>query len=294
MNATRIAFLGTGIMGFQMARRLAEAGFALSAWNRTRAKAEPLAKSGAMIADTPAEAAKDADAVILMLSDGPACDNMLFEQGVSDAMTPGSTLIVMSSIPVETSRAQARRLADAGLDYLDAPVSGGQKGATEGSLAIMAGGDDAVFARHRAMFEAMGRPVLVGPAGSGQLAKLCNQLIVASTISTVAEALLLAKKGGADPVAVRRALMGGFADSTIMTQHGERMLCGNFEPGGASVMQLKDCRTIAALADTLELDLPLMQQATALYESFVEHGGGQKDHSGVYLELARRNGIDVS
>ena len=287
-----VAFLGIGIMGYQLAGRLCAAGYPLTAWNRTRAKAERL--SGATVADTATDAVSGADIVIVMLSDGPSGTELLFDGGVLDAMKPGAILINMASIPVATAQGEAAAAAERNLRYLDAPVSGGERGARDGTLAIMVGGDAGTFADATSVFAVMGRPTLVGPAGSGSLAKLCNQLIVANTITTVAEALLLAKRGGADPAAVRSALMGGFADSTILTQHGERMLEGNFVPGGYSRLQLKDCRTIVDLADDLDIDLPVIRLVTGLYRDFVEdHDGGDKDHAGIYLELARRNGMEA-
>lgn len=287
----QIAFIGTGIMGFQMARRLAEAGHSVTAWNRTREKAERLAAHGAGIVDTPARAAAQAEIVIGMLADGPTCEAVWFGDAVVAAMRPGALLIDMASIPVETARDHSERCREADIGYLDAPVSGGEKGATEGTLAIMAGGAAEAFDRARPLFEAMGRPVLVGPAGSGALAKLCNQLIVANTIATVAEALLLAERGGADAAAVRRALMGGFADSAILRQHGERMLAGDFKPGGPAKYQLKDVRTATALARALDLELPVTQLTETMFAALVEHGGAELDHSALYLELRRRNNL---
>lgn len=293
MTKPDIAFLGIGIMGYQQARRLLEAGYRVTGWNRTRAKAERLQAHGGAVADSPAEAAKGADIVIAMLADGPTSDAVLFDEGVAGAMKRGATILNMASIPVETAKEEARRAAAMGLRFIDAPVSGGEKGATEGTLAIMAGGEPAVFEEVRPVLEAMGRPKLVGPAGTGSLAKLCNQLIVGNTITTVAEAMLLAKRGGADPAAVRAALAGGFADSPILRLHGERMIAGNFTPGGRSTLQLKDLRTARALARVLGLDLPVLEQVTELYADFVDkHGGAEKDHAGIYVELARRNGIE--
>jgi 3-hydroxyisobutyrate dehydrogenase-like beta-hydroxyacid dehydrogenase len=286
-----IAFIGTGIMGFQMARRLAEAGHRLVAWNRTRYKTERLTAFGARVAETPAEAAVGAELVIGMLADGPTSEAVWFGQRTVAAMRPGALLVDMASIPVETARDHAGRCADAGIFYLDAPVSGGEKGATEGTLAIMAGGGEAEFARARPVLEAMGRPTLVGPAGSGALAKLCNQLIVANSIATVAEALLLAERGGADPAAVRQALMGGFADSAILRNHGERMLAGNFRPGGPAKYQLKDVSTATGLARTLQLELPVTELIATMFADLVEHGGAELDHSALILELRRRNGL---
>ncbi len=289
MTTASIAFLGTGIMGFRMARRLRTAGHPITAWNRTREKAERLVADGATVADDPADAVAGCDVAICMLSDGPTCDRVLIEHGTIAAMSEGSLLIVMSSIPVEGAQGQAAHAAEHGVRYIDAPVSGGEPGAEAGTLAIMAGGDAADVAAAAAVFAAMGRVTHVGPAGSGQLAKLANQLIVGNTIATVAEALILAEAGGADPAAVRDALMGGFADSKILQEHGRRMLERRFVPGGPSKYQLKDMRTVTGLADSLGLDLPMAALAETLFRDMVDHGGGETDHSGLFLELNRRN-----
>lgn len=286
----RIGFLGTGIMGSQMARRLAEAGHRVTAWNRSRDKAERLAACGVAVADTPAAAAGGAEFVIGMLADGPTSEAVWFGAGAAAAMAPGSVVIEMASIPVETAQEHARRCGEAGLLYLDAPVSGGEKGAAEGTLAIMAGGEAAAFARARPLFEAMGRATHVGPAGSGELAKLCNQIIVADTIAAVAEALVLAERGGADPAAVRAALLGGFADSTILKLHGQRMIERNFQPGGYARLQLKDVRTAVGHAGRLGLDLPVTALVERLFEAMVAHGDGELDHAGLIREIERRNG----
>jgi 3-hydroxyisobutyrate dehydrogenase-like beta-hydroxyacid dehydrogenase len=289
-----LAVIGTGIMGGPMAGRLADAGLAPRVWNRSPEKVEPLVARGARRADTPAEAARGADLVVLMLSDGPTCDAILFgEHGVLAAMAPGSLLVVMSSIPVETARLQAEAAAEHGVDYLDAPVSGGERGAIEGRLAIMAGGAQDAFARATPVLEHLGRPVRVGPAGTGQLAKLVNQLVVGSTIATVSEALLLAECGGADPARVREALLGGFADSTILRAHGERMLDGDFAPGGPAKWQLKDTRTAMAQAESLGLALPVGDLVNRLFEDLVAHGDGELDHSALIREIRRRNALPV-
>lgn len=286
-----IAFLGTGIMGVQMARRLAQAGHRVTAWNRSRDKAERLREFGVAIAPAPAPAASGAKILICMLSDGPTCDEVLLRQGAVAALPKDALVIVMSSIPVDTAQGQAAACAERGVGYIDAPVSGGEGGARDGKLAIMAGGAASDIERARPVFEAMGRVTHVGPAGMGSLAKLCNQLIVANTIATISEALLLAKRGGADPAAVRQAISGGFADSTILRLHGERILTGNFAPGGAAKHQLKDCRTAMATAERAKLDLPVTDLVRQLYEDMVAHGDGELDHSGLYRELERRNGL---
>ncbi len=294
MTKPKIAVLGIGIMGYQQARRLLEAGYPVTGWNRSREKAERLRFHGGEVADTAADAARGADVVLLMLADGPTCDEVLDKGGVFAAMSPGSLVLVMASIPVETARGQAERAKARGLRYTDAPVSGGEKGAMDGTLAIMAGGAPEDFESIRPVLEVMGRPTLVGPAGSGSLAKLCNQLIVGNTIATVAEALLLAKQGGADPSAVIRALAGGFADSIILRHHGDRMIRGDFAPGGRSSLQLKDLRTAKKLAEGLNLELPVLWGVTRLFEALVERpGGADTDHSAIYLELSRRNGLGV-
>jgi 3-hydroxyisobutyrate dehydrogenase-like beta-hydroxyacid dehydrogenase len=290
-----IGFLGTGIMGVRMAARLAAAGHAVRAWNRTRAKAERLASRGIGVVATAADAARGADVVICMLSSGPVCDEVLLGgDGAVAAMPAGSALVVMSSIPVETAREQARAADARGVGYLDAPVSGGEKGATEGTLAIMAGGDEALFARLRPVLETMGRPTLVGPVGAGELAKLVNQLIVAGTIAIVAEGVLLAERGGADPAKVRAALLGGFASSTILDQHGPRMITGDFAPGGAARHQLKDTATAVALARALGLALPVTELVDGLFGDLVAHGDGDLDHSALIRELRRRNDLPPS
>lgn len=282
-------FIGIGIMGFHMARRIAEQGHRVRAWNRTPDKAQRLAASGIEVVAEAADTAADADVVICMLSSGPVCDEVLLgERGVLAAMKPGSTLIVMSSIPVETARHQGEAARALGVDYLDAPVSGGEKGAEAAKLAIMVGGEVDVFERWRALFEAMGRPVRVGPSGSGQLSKLANQMMVASTITAVAEALLFAERGGADPAKVREALLGGFADSTILRLHGQRMIEGNFVPGGPAKYQPKDTSTALALARSIGLELPMLDLVDRLYRDMVEHGDGELDHSAIILELKRR------
>jgi 2-hydroxy-3-oxopropionate reductase len=285
-----IGFIGTGIMGGHMARRLAQAGFKVSAWNRSPEKAAALSREGVAVSHSAADAARGADVVICMLSSGPVCDEVLLAPGgVLDAMQNGSTLVVMSSIPVETARAQAERAIAAGVHYIDAPVSGGEKGAREGMLAIMAGGEAHRIEALADVFAPMGRVTHVGPAGSGELTKLANQLIVASNICAVAEALVLAERGGADPAKVREALLGGFADSTVFRQHGKRMVEGNFVPGGPAKYQVKDTGTALSLARKEGLRLPVAEQVDALFRQLVDEGGGDLDHSAVILTLKRMN-----
>lgn len=289
-DRTHIGFIGTGIMGGHMARRLAEAGFFVTAWNRSPGKAEALAPFGVGVAAEAAEAARHADIVICMLSSGPVCDDVLFgADAVVDAMPAGSTLVVMSSIPLETARKQGILALEKSIRYVDAPVSGGEKGAREGTLAIMAGGEADTIEALAPIFAPLGRVTHVGPVGAGSLAKLANQLIVASNICAVAEALLLAERGGADPAKVREALLGGFADSTVFRQHGRRMIEADFAPGGPAKYQIKDTGTALALAASLGLTLPVATEVDRIFRGLVDNGGGDLDHSAAIVELRRMN-----
>ena len=287
----QIAFLGTGLMGAPMVRNLLKAGFAVTAWNRSRDKADALVADGAVVADTPARAVGDADIIITMVSDGRAVGELIQAQGVAQAAKKGAVLVDMSSIKPREARAHAELLAEHGVDQIDAPVSGGTKGAIDGTLAIMAGGSEHVFEKVKPALAAMGRPVLVGPSGCGQLAKLANQGIVATTIGIVAEAMLLMKSAGADMNKLRDALVGGFADSIILQQHGKRMADGDFKPGGRSVLQLKDLNNLLEEAGHLGLTLPQSELQRERFRFFVDHmDGGELDHAGLFLELlARQN-----
>ena len=286
----RIALIGTGIMGGPMAARLALAGFPVAAWNRTTEKASALEGAGVAVASSVADAVTDADIVICMLSSGPVCEEVLTAPGGAlDGMKAGATLVVMSSIPVETAVAIANAAAAKGIACVDAPVSGGEKGAKEGTLAIMAGGEAEVIEDLSDVFAPLGRVTHVGPSGSGALTKLANQLIVATTICAVAEALTLAQSGGADPARVREALLGGFADSTVFRQHGLRMVEGNFQPGGPAKYQVKDTSTAMAFAKGRGLTLPVSLEVDRLFQAMVDHGDGDLDHSAIILELRRMN-----
>lgn len=290
MTKPRIAFLGTGLMGGPMAANLLKAGFPVTAWNRTLAKAEALGPAGATVAASAAAAAEGADTVITMLEGGPVVETVLFEGGVASALVRSALVIDMSSAEPQRARAHAERLAALGIGYLDAPVSGGTPGAKAGTLAIMAGGTEADFERAVPVFSAMGRATRVGPAGAGQLAKLCNQVIVSVTMAAVAEALLLASAGGADPAAVRQALSGGFADSRILQIHGGHMLERSFIPGGPAWTIRKDGRTILAAAREFGAAVPMAERANQLFEQLCAHGGEKYDSAAVILELERLSG----
>ena len=286
-----IAFLGTGLMGAPMCQNLLSAGLPLTVWNRSLAKAEPLAKRGAVVADSPQSAAADADVVITMLSDGPAVSAVMFEQGAADAIREGATHIDMSSIGADEAIEHAKRHAERGVRYLDSPVSGGTRGASAGELAIMAGGDAETFAAMQPVFAALGQATHVGPNGCGQLAKLANQIIVAITIGAVSEAFILAGGGGADRAKVREALQGGFASSRILTEHGQRMVDRAFEPGGPAKFQLKDLHNALSAADRLDLELPITKLLHGLFDAMVQSGKGDMDHSGLLTHLEALNNI---
>lgn len=275
-------------MGFPMARNIAKAGFTLTVWNRSADKALPLAADGITVATTAAQAVKDADVVISMVSDGAIVAALTSGKDVTAILKKGVVWVDMSSTKPDEARSCAAQLSQAGVAFLDAPVSGGVSGAEAGTLAIMAGGAAADFDTARDVMAAMGRPTLVGPTGAGQLAKLANQAIVAVTIAAVAEATLLLEQGGADANAVRAALKGGFADSTILQQHGARMSDRNFVPGGPSRLQLKDLDNV--LAEGADLDLPVVQHVRDRYAHYVNNlEGGAQDHAGLFEELLARN-----
>ena len=280
-----IAFIGTGLMGGPMARCLLREGFPLKVWNRTHSKAESLKELGATVLDSPSEAVKDAKVLITMLKDGPAVDEVVFRQGVATDLPPRSIHVDMGSIGLDQAVEHGERHAIRGIRYLDAPVSGGTKGAKAGDLAIMVGGDSETFAEVVPVFEAMGRPTHVGPTGCGQLSKLANQVIVAITIGAVSEAFILAGAGGADRSKVRDALQGGFASSRILSEHGLRMVNRDFEPGGPAKFQVKDLVNALRAAERLGLDLPITKLLHRLFEDMVQSGGAELDHAGLLGHL---------
>ncbi len=286
-SSPSIGFLGTGLMGTPMCHCLLRAGFNLTVWNRSPGKARALNSLGATVAGTPADAVQDADILITMLKDGPTVEEVVFGQGVAEALRPGSTHIDMGSIGLDEAVEHGRRHAERGIRYLDAPVSGGTKGATSGELAIMAGGDEDTFQPMVPVLEAMGRPTHVGPVGCGQLSKLANQVIVAITIGAVSEAFILAGAGGADRGKVREALQGGFASSRILSEHGLRMVERDFEPGGPARFQVKDLVNALEAAKRLGLDLPITKLLHRLFEDMAETGGANLDHSALLTHLER-------
>jgi 3-hydroxyisobutyrate dehydrogenase-like beta-hydroxyacid dehydrogenase len=289
--ARRVALLGTGIMGGHMARRLVEAGFDVTVWNRTKTKATA---SGAAVANSPSEAVANADVAIVILSDAAAIESVLSTSDTDgnvplESVPEGATFVVMSSVPIEFCRKLAGSLAERGIAFSDAPVSGGEAGARDGTLAILGGGTPDVIARIGPVMAPLGRLTHIGPVGSGQLAKLANQIIVGGTMVAVAEALHFAKAGGADIAALREALLGGFGDSTILRQHGARMVAGDYKPGSPAMYQLKDLRTASSFADGLGVHATLLPTITAMFAAMDDAGDGNLDVAAIFREVERRS-----
>ncbi len=286
-----VALLGIGRMGLPMAIRLCQAGLPTHVWNRNRAKAEPLAAHGATVHEQLADAVGQADLVISMLENGPVVEQVLFAQGAAQAMRAGTLVVDMASIKPAEARDHAQRLQALGLRHIDAPVSGGTVAAEAGTLAIMAGGDGADLAEALPVLQHLGHTVHVGPHGAGQLAKLANQMIVGITIGAVSEALLMCAKGGADMAKVREAIGGGFARSRILELHGQRMVDRDFAPRATMTVQRKDMRNALETAASLGFQAPITELFERLYSEAIDHGLAELDHSGLFVELARRNGM---
>ena len=282
----KIGFIGLGVMGRPMAGHLLAAGHELFV-HRVKPISQHLVDAGAEAVGSPRLVAEVADVVILMVPDTPDVETVLFgANGVAEGIRAGSLVIDMSSISPVATKAFAVRLAEKGVDYLDAPVSGGEVGAKNGALTIMVGGSEAAFERALPLFQLMGKTITrVGGVGDGQTAKVANQIIVGLTIEAVAEALLFARKAGADPARVREALMGGFASSRILELHGERMVKRTFEPGFRIRLHRKDLALALDAAKALELALPNTAATAQLMNAALALGNGDKDHSGLIRTL---------
>jgi 2-hydroxy-3-oxopropionate reductase len=290
----KLGFIGLGIMGKPMAGHLLAAGHEVSLHSRSGVPQE-LKDKGGKPCGAPKEVAQRAETVFLMLPDTPDVEKVLFGSGgVAEGLTKAKTVVDMSSISPIATKEFAKRIAELGCDYLDAPVSGGEVGAKGATLTIMVGGTEAAFARVRPYFEQMGKNItLVGGVGDGQTCKVANQIIVALTIEAVGEALLFASKAGADPAKVRQALMGGFAASRILEVHGERMIKRTFQPGFRIELHQKDLDLALAGARALGLALPNTAGTQQLFSACVANGGAGWDHSGLVkaLELMARHEV---
>ena len=285
-----IAFLGIGKMGRPMAYNLATAGFRVKCWNRTSEKLGSLPSILEAHEDLQRTIA-GADVVISMLSDGSATKKVISKLE-NKVLSSIKTWIEMASVLPQEAIDQSAFFQKNNITYLDAPVSGGTVAANNRNLAIMVGGEDDVYKEAIKIFEPLGRSVLVGPCGAGQLAKLANQAIVGITIGAVAEAVLLLERGGVNVDSVREALSGGFADSAILQQHGKRMSDRNFEAGGSIKTQLKDMQNIQYTAQMFGVELPMVDKVTDRYLALSDDPSNlEKDHSALFLELLKRNSL---
>jgi len=282
----KIGFIGLGIMGRPMARHLIDAGHTLFL-NRVKPVSADLVAAGGQACESPRAVAEASDVIILMVPDTFDVAQVLFgENGVAEGLSAGKLVIDMSSIsPVET-KAFAAKILDLGCEYVDAPVSGGEIGAKNATLTIMAGGSEAAFERALPLLQTMGKTTThIGPVGTGQTAKVANQIIVGLTIEAVAEALVFARRAGADPARVREALLGGFASSRILELHGERMVNGTFDPGFRIRLHRKDLSLATAAARSLALALPNTAATEQLMNAAIAQGDGERDHSALLLTL---------
>ena len=279
-----IGFIGLGVMGRPMAKHIVAKGHAVVVFNRSRPAIDELVAAGATAASSPADVARRATVIVTMVSDTPDVEAVLTgPQGILEGLQPGSVVIDMSSIsPVATKRLAAAVAAKGG-SMLDAPVSGGEIGAINGTLSIMVGGDGAALARVRPILECMGNPeriVHVGPAsGDGQTCKICNQIAIGGALAGVSEAFALARKAGVDPARVREALLGGFAASRVLEVHGERMLKGNFVPGFRARLYQKDLRLAQEAAGANGVAIPATAVVAQLLNALVASGGADLDYS---------------
>lgn len=288
-----IGFIGPGIMGGPMALNLMKGGHKLWFYARRPAAGQVLVAAGATACASPAEVAQHADVIFSIVSDTPDVESVMFgEQGIASKSRHGTVIVDMSTISPTATKSFAERLAQQGIEMLDAPVSGGETGAINGTLSIMVGGKAAVFERVKPLFECMGKNIVhIGDHGAGQVAKACNQIVVAVTIEAVAEALTFARKNGADAAKVREALMGGFAGSKIMEVHGKRMLDNDFKPGFKVGLHQKDMRIVMETAHQLGVALPAAALVTQHLNALMGTGDTDLDSAAVVKIVERMSGM---
>lgn len=289
LDGETVGFIGLGLMGRPMSLNLKKAGARLIVHNRSRPAVDEMAAEGMIAADTPGAVAAQVKTIIIMVSDTPAAQAVICGQdGILGAVGLDSLIIDMGTTAVSATRRLAAAVGDAGGQYVDAPVSGGAVGAEDGTLTIMAGGSEDAVKRAMPLFEVLGRRLThIGGVGTGQIAKAANQVIVGLVIGAVAEALTLARRAGADPAKVRQALKGGFADSRILELHGQRMISGDFRPGGKATTQRKDLAQALDLASELGLEMPATRLNRDLYDRLITGGFGDDDHSALIKVLDR-------
>lgn len=292
----QIGFIGLGLMGLPMAQHLARAGHSLHLWARRPAALEPFKEFAARVHASPAEVAKHAEIVITMVADGPDVAQVcLGEGGLCEGATAngksGLIIVDMSTIAPAVARDIGAKLAARGIEFLDAPVSGGEVGAKAASLTIMVGGKAAVFDKVKPLFDKMGKSAtLIGDCGAGQVAKACNQILTGVGVAAVAEAFNFARKSGVDPARVREALLGGFAYSKILENHGQRMLDRQFKPGFKAWMHQKDLRIVMEEAHKLGLALPSAAATAQMFNAMLGCGLGEEDSIAMLKVLERMSG----
>jgi len=287
--ANNIGFIGPGIMGRPMALNLMKAGNALSVYGRRAESMKPLADAGAKTCGSPKEVAAQSDVIFVIVSDTPDVEEVILgENGIIHGARKGAIVVDMSTISPNATRAMAAKLAERGVEMLDAPVSGGDVGAINGTLSIMVGGKPAVFEKVLPLFKAMGKNIVhVGDNGAGQVCKACNQIVVAVTIEAVSEAITFARKNKVDAAKVREALMGGFAGSKILEVHGQRMLDDVFKPGFKVKLHQKDMRIVMQDADKLGLGLPAAALVTQHLNALMGAGDAELDSAAIIKVVER-------
>ena len=290
-----IGFIGLGLMGRPMAHNLLKRSFPLVVHSRSQGPVDELVKAGATRATSPADVARQSTRIITMVPDAPDVELVLAgANGVFSAITPGTILIDMSSIAPAAARSLAEQAKRLGATMLDAPVSGGDIGAINGTLSIMVGGDAAAFATVRPILEAMGNPdriVRIGDSGAGQLCKVCNQMVIGGTLAAVSEAFALARKAGVEPALVRDALLGGFAASRVLEVHGERILKTNYKPGFRTALYAKDLRIATATRAEYGIPGSVSNAVHELIEALVDSGRGEDDYSALATVVFERSGV---
>ena len=281
--AEKIGFVGLGIMGLPMARNLIEAGHELILYNRTKQKAENLAGEGATVAGSPKEVAQNSSIVITMLPDSPDVEEVVAgEGGVLEGIKEGSLIVDMSTISPVVARDLAEKAREGGASMLDAPVSGGDVGAKDGTLSIMVGGSEGDFERARPLFEVMGKTITrVGEAGAGQVVKACNQIVVALTIEAVSEALVLGSKAGVQPSKILDVLSGGLAGNKVMEVKRDKFLNRSFDPGFRVELHRKDLGIALAAGREYGVALPVTAIVDQMLEALKAKGRGDRDHSAI-------------
>ena len=293
--AEKVGFIGLGIMGKPMAGNLIEAGHDLVLYNRTREKAEELAGDNTTVADTPREVAEQSDVIITMLPDSPQVEEVLTgPDGVLEGVKEGALIVDMSTISPVVTKELAAKAEEKGASMLDAPVSGGDVGAIDGTLSIMVGGSGEDFERARPLFETMGKTIThVGESGAGQVVKAANQIVVALTIEAVSEALVLGSKAGVEPGKILDVLGGGLAGNKVIEAKREKMLGHSFDPGFRIELHHKDLGIALAAGREYGVALPVTAVVDQMLETLKAKGRGDRDHSAILTLIEDSSGHEI-